>query len=243
MKKFLSGVIVGIFLVCTVVFAATYTAEDASFKIFVEGKEFTESKAVVIDGSTYLPLRALGNVLGVPVNWNNDLRQVEIGNQAPVANKNEYSRNNPAPIGTVQTYTKSSDWFEEDNYTVSIRVLEVVRGDDLVEAMKKKRLTYKDAEEGYEYANVKIAYSVVSTKGDFAVTPYQSHFTAFTSNNEECPEYWYQAEMEPQLEGQLYEGGNTEGWIAVQIKKDDPAPKLAYGLDYNGANGIWFALQ
>ena len=87
MKKFLSGIIIGAALVCTVVFAATYTAEDASFKIFVEGKEFTESKAVVIDGSTYLPLRALGNVLGVPVNWNNELRQVEIGQDDTDINK------------------------------------------------------------------------------------------------------------------------------------------------------------
>lgn len=80
MKKFISGLACGIVIASTVALAASYVAEDASFKVFVNGKEFTSSKAVVIDGSTYLPLRAMGDVLGVPVNWNNELHQVEVGN-------------------------------------------------------------------------------------------------------------------------------------------------------------------
>ncbi len=85
MKKFILGLVSGIVLASTIVLAASYVAEDASFKVFVNGKEFTSSKAVVIDGSTYLPLRAMGDVLGVPVNWNNELHQVEVGKETEVA--------------------------------------------------------------------------------------------------------------------------------------------------------------
>lgn len=97
MKKFILGTITGVALASTVALAATYIAEDASFKVFVNGEEFTSSKAVVIDGSTYLPLRAMGDVLGVPVNWNNELRQVEVGNEEKkdksVASENDYYEN------------------------------------------------------------------------------------------------------------------------------------------------------
>ena len=90
------------------VFAASYGADIANFKVLVNGKEFrSDPPALVVNGSTYLPLRAMGEALGVPVNWNAELGQAEVGNSAPVANVNEYSRNNPAPIGTVQTYTKN----------------------------------------------------------------------------------------------------------------------------------------
>ncbi len=87
MRKIIFGFILGAFIAGTIVFAATYNAEDASFTIMVNGKEFTESKAVVIEGNTYLPLRALGKVLNVPVNWNEELRQVEIGEKQKDTNE------------------------------------------------------------------------------------------------------------------------------------------------------------
>ena len=86
MKKFITGTCAGIALASTIALAASYMAEDASFKVFVNGEEFTSSKAVVIDGSTYLPLRAIGDALGVPVNWNDESKQVEVGTTAANTN-------------------------------------------------------------------------------------------------------------------------------------------------------------
>ncbi len=46
----------------------------------VNGEEFvSDPPALIVDGSTYLPLRAMGNTLGVSVDWNEELRQAEIG--------------------------------------------------------------------------------------------------------------------------------------------------------------------
>lgn len=52
----------------------------------------------------------------------------------------------------------------------------------------------------------------------------------------------YHTLIEPSLSGNLYSGGKAEGWATFMVKKDDPNPKLAYGLDIDGAGGIWFAL-
>ena len=244
MKKFISGFLAGAMVFGAIgVMAATYMAEPATFKVMVNGKEFTsDPPTMVINGSTYLPLRAMGNALGVPVEWNNELKQAEVGNQAPMADAHKYSRNNPAPINTVQTYVSQSSWYDADNYTVSVRVMETVRGEAAIEALRGSWKAYPDAEEGYEYVNVRIAFSVNDTKGDFAIEPSSYDFKAFSSGNVESPSNYYTS-IDPALGGQLYTGGNTEGWITVMVKKDDANPKLAYGLDYNGAGGIWFALQ
>lgn len=244
MKKFLLGLLIGAIVFSAVgVWAVNYVAEPASFKVLVNGKELvSDPPALVVEGRTYLPLRAVGDALGVPVVWNAEKNQAEVGNTAEKAESNEYSRQNPAPINTIQTYTKTSDWFEEDNYTVSVRVMETVRGEEAYNALKKKASIYPEADEGYEYMNVKIAFSVLKTEGDFSVTAGQYGFKVFTSNNEECPDNYY-ASIDPVLQGELYSGANSEGWITIMVKKDDANPKLAYGLDYNGAGGIWFALQ
>lgn len=244
MKKFISGFLIGAIIFGTFgVFAVQYVANPVDFKVLVNGKEFvSDPPALEVEGRTYLPLRAMGDALGVPVTWNEELRQAEVGNSAPVADKNQYSRTNPAPLNTVQTYTSTSDWFEEDNYSVSVRVLETVRGDKAYKALKSQNSYYPMPDDGYEYVNVKIALSVVSTKSDFAIDASQYDFDAYSSNNEEMPVNYYSS-IDPTLTGNLYEGGNTEGWITVQVKTDDTNPKLAYGLDYHGTGGIWFSLQ
>lgn len=59
----------------------SFTAEDATFKIYVNNNEFVSDKPIlVIDGSTYLPLKALGDILGVDVSWNDICKRVEVGN-------------------------------------------------------------------------------------------------------------------------------------------------------------------
>lgn len=243
MKKFISGALTGAILTSAIAFAASYTADPASFKVFVNGKEFnSDPPALVVEGRTYLPLRAIGDALSVPVEWNSELNRAEVGTKAPSVVKSEYSRSNPAPLNTMQTYTESSEYFDSENYSVNIRIIETVRGDEAWKKIYEANQFNETAPDGYEYILAKVAFSVLSTKGDFAVTPSKYQFKCFTSNNEEVEQPSI-VEPKPNLSGNLYEGGNTEGWICVLAKKGDTNPKLAYGLDYNGAGGIWFALQ
>ena len=91
MKQFLTGfLIAAVIFGSTAVFAAQYTATTATFKVFVNGKEFTPTNGqiLVVEGRTYLPLADIGTALGTRVVWNADARQVEVGTppQAPTAN-------------------------------------------------------------------------------------------------------------------------------------------------------------
>ena len=242
MKKFVSGIVTGALLTSTIALAASYVAEPASFKVLVNGNEFTsDPPALVVNGSTYLPLRAVGDALGVPVAWNAELNQAEVGTEPTVISTN-YSRQNPAPLNTLQTYTNTG-YSESDNYTVAIRILKVVRGEEAAKALREQSKISTVTEDGYELINIKLAFSVISTDGDFYVTLSQNDFYTFSSNNEGSPMHMWKS-IEPALSGvTLYEGGNFEGWITLKVRKDDANPKLAYGLDYYGRNGIWFSLQ
>ncbi len=86
MKKFISGFLAGAVCFCTIgAFAASYVADVAGFKVLVNGKEFvSDPPALVVEGRTYLPLRAIGDALGVPVNWNAELGQAEVGTMPSV---------------------------------------------------------------------------------------------------------------------------------------------------------------
>ena len=242
MKKFVSGMLAGAVLAGTVAFGAQYVADTATFKVLVNGKEFNSDKPIVaIEGSTYLPLKAIGEALGVPVQWNAELKQVEVGNSAPAAQENEYSRNNPAPINTVQNYTKKDLFTEKAEYTISLRIMEVVRGDEAMEMLKKaNQFNSEPKDSNYEYVLAKIAVSAVSVANDGAYTASEYSFKSFSSKNEEVSNR--SAVIDSPLEGKIYAGGSTEGWISVLVKKDDKEPKLAYGINYDGTGGAWFKL-
>ena len=81
MKRFICGFLAGATLFATAgVLAVQYAANPVDFKVLVNGKEFTsDPPALEVNGRTYLPLRAMGEALGVPVSWNEELRQAEVG--------------------------------------------------------------------------------------------------------------------------------------------------------------------
>ncbi|MDP4118682.1 MAG: stalk domain-containing protein [Bacillota bacterium] len=242
MKKFLSGFLSGAIIFGAISgFAVSYVANPVNFKVLVNGKEFvSDPPALEVDGHTYLPLRSMGEALGVPVVWNDKLNQAEVGNQAAVAASGEYSRTNPAPLNTVQTYT-DDDEYSSVNYTAAIRVIKTIRGDEALQAIRKANMFNHDPKDGYEYIIVEVAFSVLSVKGDGYITANSYNFDFYSANNEEYEKTL--VVFSDELNKNLYAGGNTDGYVIGQIKKDDASPKIAYGLKYDGTGGVWFALQ
>ena len=83
LKDFTIGMLIGSLLFGIIPTIAntvkTFVAEEATFPILVNGKEVKlDMPAVTIEGRTYLPLRTLGNILGVKVDWNAEKGQAEI---------------------------------------------------------------------------------------------------------------------------------------------------------------------
>lgn len=111
MKKFICGFLIGAMLFGVLgVFAVSYVANPLSYKVLVNGEEFTsDPPPVEIEGRTYLPLRAMGDALGVPVNWNEELRRAEVGmspNSGTIPQKTE----NPSGYITYEEKTWCPDF-------------------------------------------------------------------------------------------------------------------------------------
>lgn len=112
MKKVILGFITGVITALTfTVFAASteiFTAQQATFDIYVKGEKFiSENPPVVIGGRTYLPLRDIGEALGVSVEWNGTERKVEIGKQKQ-------------PDSKAETFRKISGLIERDFADVTL---------------------------------------------------------------------------------------------------------------------------
>ena len=104
MKKFIGGFLAGAILFGTAgALAATYVATPAGFPVLVNGSEFTsDPPAMVINDRTYLPLRAMGDALGVPVTWNAELNRAEVGTSSLPQEKTTFS------VG--ETWTVDGQW-------------------------------------------------------------------------------------------------------------------------------------
>lgn len=106
MKKFISGLLIGMIIAASGLLYANnvYDTQLASFKVLVNGNEYnsTENPALVVNGRTYLPVKGIGDALGVPVAWNKDANRVEVGNTKGgngVVNKGPVTKSNTIDTG------------------------------------------------------------------------------------------------------------------------------------------------
>src|SRR5690606_25964650 len=74
------------------------------------GEKFeSKNPTIVVEGRTYLPLKETGDVLGVNVQWNNDLRRVEIEKDQEA----EVTPEMPKQTKDSNKTTKSGEIFKE----------------------------------------------------------------------------------------------------------------------------------
>lgn len=234
MKKTILGLVAGLVLGSTVTaVAGDFLVERANFPILVNGKAWTTDKPIVtIDGSTYLPLRALGNALGVKVAWNDEKGQVEIG-ETPIVN---YSFSNPAPIGTTQQISfKSLDSSGKANVTVK----EIIRGEKAWEEIKAANSFNEPAAEGFEYILAKVDFKLLDFPEDKSYSLSSFDFDLVSSKGK-AYEQVAVITPSPEIDTDLYKGASNEGYVGFIVAVDDKAPKIAYKRDYDGSGGIWF---
>ncbi len=149
-----------------------------------------------------------------------------------------FSRKAPAPLNTPVQFQHTGS----TSFSVEMQVNEVLRGEAAWNKIYAANQFNTKPNDGYEYVLAKVAIQVLSVEDDKALVLSDFDFTAFSSNNEELPSNAVVL-PEPKFEGKLYAEGSKEGYIAVQVEKDDPSPKLAYKLSLDGSSGIWFSLS
>lgn len=195
-----------------------------------------------ISGTTYLPVRAISNALGLGVEWEPATQTVKLtsGNTpvAPTTPTGSFSRLSPAPIGTAQSIQVENIL---EKYNASVVVLESVRGAAAWEMVKAANMFNSEPEAGKEYIVVKVRVSINSVSEDKAISLSEYSFDTYSSDNVEYDRAFV-VDPSPTFSGNVFAGGTLEGYFTVQVNVSDPSPKLVFGAKYDGSGGIWFSL-
>ncbi|MGB4238207.1 MAG: stalk domain-containing protein [Candidatus Hydrothermia bacterium] len=130
MKKivvgFILGVVTSLSFTANAVNSDIFTAQKASFEVFVDGKRFeSENPPLVVEGRTYLPLKETGDALGVNVQWNNDLRRVEIEKDQEA----EVTPEMPKQTKDSNKTTKSGEIFKEFKQKLGTTFVKEINGE------------------------------------------------------------------------------------------------------------------
>lgn len=224
--------------------------EYRNIKVSLDGKilDLKDAKGNAVEpfmfgGTNYIPARALAEALGLNVSWDSATTTVVLttpnnstGTNTVPATGN-YSRSNPAPLGTPQQVTvNKGNW----SYTATVEITKAYRGQTAWAMIREANMFNKAPSSSREYILAAVKVTVDSVSEDRAVNMNEYDFRAFNSNN---AEYATEATVEPSpFDGQAYEGATVEGFVSFVVDTDDPAPKVVYGTDYKGIGGVWFSL-
>jgi len=254
MKKHIKGIIIG-FLLATLIFGTVVMAAPnvvwkkidvayADYKIYVDGVLFEAKdkngkiESFSYNGWIYAPFEHIARALGKSVRWDGNTNSLYIGDgQAP--KPTNYSRTNPAPIGVAQTLNVES---YSGNYTVTIKINNVESGDKAWELIHAANRFNDIPSDGKTYILASISATVNKINDDGAVSFSEYNFKAFSDKNVEY-ESTFAVEPKPDFSGKVFEGGTLTGYVVFLVDKADTAPKIVYGMKYDGSGGIWFSLK
>ncbi|CQR51494.1 hypothetical protein [Paenibacillus riograndensis] len=240
-KKLITAAIASFVLVSSFT-AGAYAA--TKFKLIVDGKT-TSADIQEIKGAPYVALKDVGNLLGATVKYDSKTKTATITSKgsattAPSTNDTgQSSRTKPAAIGSTQSFTVDSAL---KKYTGQVSITQIIRGDEAWKMISEANSLNSPAKDGYEYilakANVKIISNKKST--DAAVDVWNGDFKLVSSSGTDYDYLMSIVLPEPNIDAKVYAGSSKEGWVAFQVKKDDPSPVISFARKYDGSGGVWF---
>ncbi|SDF73807.1 Copper amine oxidase N-terminal domain-containing protein [Fontibacillus panacisegetis] len=221
------------------------------FQLIVNGKTAT-TEVKVINNTTYVPLRAVSEMLGAKVTYDSATGTITINSEGaavvpstppsqdtPTTNtkSSENSRLNPAEIGTTLSFAVKNIVSE---YSGNVSISQVIRGDQAWQMIHEANMFNNEPTDGYEYMLVKAKVTITkNSKSDAAVDLWGGDFTLVSATG---TAYDTRAVVtpDPKLDASIYVGSSNEGWVAFQVKKSDESPLIVFERKYDGSGGVWF---
>ncbi|OWR32694.1 hypothetical protein CDO73_03585 [Saccharibacillus sp. O23] len=226
--------------------AGTYAS--GKLKLIVNGQT-ASADVQIIKGTTYVPLRAVSEMLGASVNYDNSAETIMInssGSPAPSSTPNtgstgtatsKNSRTNPAALGSALPFTVKSF---SDDYGGNVSVTQVVRGAQAWHMLHEANPFNSEPKAGYEYLLAKATVSISRNAQEDAAVDFSRVSFTLVSTTGTAYDMSMGVSPEPDIDTSLYEGSSHEGWIVFQVKKNDESPVIAFERNYDGTGGVWF---
>jgi hypothetical protein len=172
MKKIILGIIVGIVVTMStnVLAASDLLAKYASLKFIIDGESKTLSnQPVLINGSTYLPLREIGTLLDYKVDYNGKSKTITLTENQTTTTVGTIENSDEKKTCNLVVGSKSESWpcyFKNDDVYIMlsrpyVNILfalgyEVTGG--IMDEYKGLTLVVNDTEYGFKYADTNNVY-------------------------------------------------------------------------------------
>jgi hypothetical protein len=238
MKKILGGLLVGtLFSFAFINVEAILNVTQVTYKVFIKGTELkTDLPILNYEGRTYLPLRAVGEALGVSVNWDGTKRAVQIGETT--SDLISYGEFNPAPLNTLQKIIVDDSY---NKISAEMKITEINRGPKAFEILKEENINTQDVSDGaaIEYLIAKVYFKINKVEeGSYKNQQFYLDLFFSGEGNYNQPKI-----LEPRS-SDLYAGTTFEDYFVFIVNQSDKKPKLAFGRKALGVSGIsdaiWF---
>jgi len=198
---------------------------------------------ITYNGRTYLPVRAVGEAMGVTIGFDSASNTVQIGEGVSTGTAGAttnttvgHSRSAPAPIGT-KVHFKGNAFL---GYDGQISISKIIRGSQAWDMIREAN-SFNDAPiAGHEYMLVQVNMDIIKTvKAGAAASLFPFDLTLVSTSGKDY-EYASVVVPAPEYQSSLYEGASHTGWVAFTVKVGDPSPLITFNRDYDGSGGIWF---
>jgi hypothetical protein len=234
MKKFMSGLLIGLLLSITIVTAAVnLTAVESTYSTIFYGVKVALAKPIVtVNGEYYFPAKQVSDALGINFVVNDVTKTLEFGPK-PTSHS---SISNPVNINTPLTINYS-DFI--NSYIAEVQVKDIIRGEQAWKMVREANSFNDTAPEGREYLLAKINFRLLDIADGKALDLNHAMFDLVSSEGRE-----YGMELivapDPTISANLYKGASNEGWAVFLVGINDINPKITFGRNYDGTGGIWF---
>jgi len=240
-KGFLSGVLVTVLLISSIPALASTGSKMIevyynNIKITLDGVQVTPRdgqgnivEPFTFNGTTYLPVRAVSNALGIAVDWDSDSKTVILGTGVV---SGDWSKDNPAPIGTkiIVDYRLTAPTTANNSWKGSMFVSQVLRGEEAEAEFNKTFLSTNKVGEDQEILLAKVQIETATDSNSDWRMGLVQFFTGYSG---------YNNRLSPANFGKPSDGDGYV-WLAYIVDKSDTQPKLAF--DPTGVNNAWFGL-
>lgn len=269
LRGFLAGVIITCVLFTSVAALPTAKSIKAiidGVKLVVNSKTI-KTNSIIYNNTVYLPVQTLSNISNKNYKWDSKTGVVTITDKAAPAPKpepaptplptpeptpppkpepvptpppveNSNSRTNPANVNQYLYITTTKS--DKTVYESTMAITEIIRGARAWEMISNENRYNDAAPAGHEYILAKVKVKLLkSSIKDLQLQISDYDFTLVSSDGTDYDKISVVVPS-PSLKAKLYEGGESEGWVAFICKTTDKKPVIAFGRDYNGRGGVWY---
>ncbi len=149
------------------------------------------------------------------------LTPTEIINPTFTPNQEFGSRTNPFPLNEVFLGKAKDSWF------FSLQITEVVRGDKATEMVLSANSFNDEPDEDFDYMLIKAKLIYLENTNPDEIFDINENDFGTVSNNL-ILDNARGVEPKPQFDCELFVGGTCEGWVILNVYKDDPAPLIFF---------------